>query len=392
MKIAIYSGDIPSTTFIEHLIKGVAETHDVLLFGTRKEAIFYDNRRIKVYGVSKHRILRLIQVKWRVFLLLLRYPSRFKRALKEVNKLDSYYNKYNAFCKVVPVLLYLPDVFHVQWAKDLEKWLFLKTAFGVKLIVSLRGAHINYSPIAEPQLADSYRNNFPEVDGFHAVSAAIAREAQQYGAPKDSIEVIHSLVPKVTFEQFATYKKREGNVVRLVSVGRFHWKKGYRYALDAVKMLKDKGLSVSYTIISSNSITEDILFQMHQLDLKNEVTVLNGLPQQQLFETMKTFDCLLLPSLEEGIANVVLEAMALGIPVVSTNCGGMAEVVVPNETGWLVPVRDPETLAEAIQTVCQTPEADLQRIVLNAHGFVKTHFNAEAGIKQFLGLYESLFE
>ena len=69
---------------------------------------------------------------------------------------------------------------------------------------------------------------------------------------------------------------------------------------------------------------------------------------------MQDFDLLILPSLNEGIANVVLEAMALGIPVISADCGGMSEVVLPNETGWLVPVRDSEAMGEAIIEFTQT--------------------------------------
>jgi colanic acid/amylovoran biosynthesis glycosyltransferase len=68
----------------------------------------------------------------------------------------------------------------------------------------------------------------------------------------------------------------------------------------------------------------------------------------------------------------------------------MTEVVIPKETGWLVPVRDPEALANAIVEIKDTSEAELQDITKNAHHFVQEHFNAEDSIQQFLELYESI--
>ncbi|WP_242087530.1 glycosyltransferase family 4 protein [Aestuariivivens sediminis] len=392
LKISVYSGAIPSTTFIEHLIKGIATKHQVFLFGSIKSRTAYNNPKVRIYGHYKNRLINLIISLWRLVLLAVLYPRRIKVLKHEILKQYSRYAKYQHFIKILPVLLHLPDIFHIQWAKDLEPWFFLKEHLNVKLIVSLRGAHINYSPITNAALAKSYQSLFPKVDGFHAVSEAIAKEAQKYNAPEEKIEVIHSLLPKTTLQYFEGYKKRNPKQIHLVSVGRFHWKKGYRYALDALKLLKDRGVNVNYTIISSNCISEEILFQIHQLDLVEEVRILNGLPQHQLFGNLKTYDCFILPSLEEGIANVVLEAMALGVPVISTNCGGMAEVVIPNETGWLVPVRDHEALAEAVQELIHTSEAELQHIVLNAHDFVKKNFNAEKSIAQFLALYERVMD
>jgi colanic acid/amylovoran biosynthesis glycosyltransferase len=127
---------------------------------------------------------------------------------------------------------------------------------------------------------------------------------------------------------------------------------------------------------------------MHQLELEQHITLIGAMPQEDLIETLKSYDVLLLSSVEEGIANVVLEAMAVGLAVISTDCGGMAEVVGHKGTGWLVPVRDPQAIADAIVEVSETSELELQHITQNAHQFVKTHFNAEDGIRRFHELYE----
>src|SRR5690606_18392930 len=135
---------------------------------------------------------------------------------------------------------------------------------------------------------------------------------------------------------------------------------------------------------------EDLVFAMHQLGLQDRIHFQKPMNQQNLFKFMKSFDVFLLPSLSEGIANVVLEAMAIGLPVVSTDCGGMPEVIKQGETGWIVPIRNPEAMAHAIESIMEMPQEVLHNITTNAHIFVKTHFQAADSINQFLELYENI--
>lgn len=390
MKIAIFSGSIPSTTFIEHLIEGVAETHSVLLFGVLQKPKKYKSSQIKIYNTPKNKVLNLLKTGVRTIKLLLKRPKDLFKLLKEVKQFNTLFSKWNWYTKWLPIVLNKPDILHLQWAKDVEHYMFLKREFNIKILLSLRGAHINYSPISDPNLAEIYKEEFSNIDAFHAVSKAISLEAQKYAAAPSRIHVIHSPIPKQFFESFTTLKKEQKHIFQIVSVGRFHWKKGYNYMLDTLVLLKQQGMLVSYTIIGPKEYTEDLLFQMHQLELAEDIKLIDTLPQEKLIQTLKSFDLLVLPSVEEGIANVVLEAMAIGLPVLSSNCGGMAEVVIPKETGWLVPVRDTEAFANAIVEIKDISEAELQNIAKNAHYYVKKHFNAEDSIKQFLSLYKSI--
>ncbi|PWI31510.1 hypothetical protein DI383_02245 [Flavobacteriaceae bacterium LYZ1037] len=390
MKIAIFSGSIPSTTFIEHLIEGVAKTHTVWLFGVKHSPKKYKASNIKIVATPKAKLLNLWVTFFRTIWLLLKSPKDIFKLLIEIKQFPSLYTKWNWYSKWLPIILYKPDILHIQWAKDVEYYMFLKKEFDIKIILSLRGAHINYSPVVNPKLAAIYRQEFPHIDGFHAVSKAIGLEAQMYGAPPKRIQVIHSPVPKCFFEEYLILNKNESKIIQIVSVGRFHWIKGFKYMLDAIFLLKQKGKQVNYTIIGPQKFSEELLFQIHQLGLEKDIKLMASLPQDKLIITLKTFDMLVLPSLKEGIANVVLEAMALGLPVLSSDCGGMPEVVIPKNTGWLVPVRDPEALANAIVEIKDTSVAELQNITKNAHHFVQEHFNAEDSIQQFLELYESI--
>ncbi|WP_417876890.1 glycosyltransferase family 4 protein, partial [Winogradskyella sediminis] len=182
----------------------------------------------------------------------------------------------------------------------------------------------------------------------------------------------------------------QDKTIRLVSVGRFHWKKNYESALHTIAILKHKGYRIHYTIIGPDEFTEALLFQCHQLNLVDDVTLVGSMSQSELIPFLQQFHAMLLPSVEEGIANVVLEAMAIGLPVVSTDCGGMAEVVFPKETGWLVPVRDAEAMADAVIDLSITSKLELHTITKRAHQFVKREFNAEDSISKFVRMYEGV--
>jgi colanic acid/amylovoran biosynthesis glycosyltransferase len=295
------------------------------------------------------------------------------------------------------VLWHKPDVFHVQWAKGLADWMWVKE-FGVKLVLSLRGAHINYSPIANLELAAMYCQHFPQVDGFHAVSHAIAKEATSYGAPAHRIKVVYSGLPQFESQvdaaieadiQVLDSESGESKPLHIISVGRPHWKKGYTYALDACNILKRAGFSFKYTIIGGRDDIE-LLYQVHDLNLQDEVC----LSEQQPFETVKRMmqnaDILLLPSVEEGIANVVLEAMALGTLVLSTNCGGMAEVITDSQNGFLVPIRNSEAIAKAVMHITALSlERKLEILQCAQNTIVEQHTENQM-TSGMIGLYQEV--
>lgn len=384
LKIAIYSGTIPSTTFIERLIAGLADSgHALYLFGVKTERI-RPKTRVFNYGYVNTPMYKLLYLASYVFLLRMFKP-------KAKQKLDRWLRQANRFglydrVKAYPVLWHQPDVFHVQWAKGLDEWLWVQ-AFGIKLVLSLRGAHINYSPIADTKLAAMYKENFPKVDGFHAVSKAIGLEAQKYGADPQRIHTVYSGL------DLNDWTVRDGShkdkLCRMISIGRPHWIKGYTYALDACKLLQKAGYEFEYTIVGGAKDIE-LLYQVADLALQQEVRLLGALPFEQVKKHIQQSDLLLLPSMEEGIANVVLEAMALGTLVLSTDCGGMDEVIQDGDNGFLIPLRDSEGMARKIQDIASLSEEKKQQIRETALQTIKEKHSEAQMVEGMMALYEGL--
>lgn len=390
MRIAIYSGEIPSTTFIERLIEGMADRgHQVYLYGAGKASRSYPDSVIATPYRGKVSQLWLY-LKYALLLRLFR-PSEKRRL--DALVMPARANRKIRFklgMKYYPVLWHRPDIFHVQWAKDIDAWRWVQD-FGMKLVLSLRGAHINYSPIANRRLAESYRRNFPRLDAFHGVSLAIGQEAQKYAAAPARIRTIYSGLDldRLPFEPRLDYWSSTERPLQLLSVGRAHWKKGYHYALDCCKMLKDRGFDFRYTIIGAAG-DEELLYKRRAWGLEEAVTLEGRVGFTEVAHCMRTADLLLLPSVEEGVANVVLEAMAVGTPVLSTDCGGMAEVIEEGRTGWLVPIRQPEAMAAKIQAVAvQSPEA-VRNITHRARRYVEERHTRERMVFEMESMYQTL--
>ena len=388
LKIAVYSGSIPSTTFIERLIVGLSEMgHEVLLFGGRNGKTlpqYPDNVRTYESQTGWRKALQLAEYSLKLWLSQRAAKARLDRFIRKKSHNRRQFARYAS--KYYPVLIHRPDIFHLQWAKSLEDWMWVQE-FGIKLIVSLRGAHINYSPIADPELAATYRRLFPLVDGFHGVSQAIVDEAAKYGLRKERTAVVYSGLDISLLPFTPAPPPSGGHKLQLLSVGRAHWKKGYAYALRAIKILKEEGIAFTYTIVGGAE-DEELRFLRHQLGLTKEVRLLGKVPFAAVQQLIRDSNLLLLPSVEEGIANVVLEAMALGLPVCSTDCGGIREVIAHQKNGWLVPVRQPKNMATAIKEMLALSREDRQRLIEAARQTVERQHNKARMLQDMDELYQ----
>jgi glycosyltransferase involved in cell wall biosynthesis len=380
-KIALYAGEIPSSTFIERLIEGLAIKNTVLLFGYQKNKVKYSSRNIKVITYTGKVSKFLLLIKYSFLLMLFNYKD--KKKLDIIIRQRSG-NQSFLKTKYYPVLYHKPDVFHLQWAKGVAEWRWVQ-AFGIKYILSLRGTHLTISPYADQKLKDDFITYFPEINGFHAVSEAMKNEVLQYGMAPEKIQVVYS---GLDLEKLSFEPKINNKQPNIISIGRNHWVKGYNYALDACKILKNNDFDFKYTIIGIDTHAEELVFQKSDLDLNNCVAFIKTIPFIEVMETLKAADILLLPSTEEGIANVVLEAMAVGTIVLTTNCGGMNEVVVDGQNGFIIPTRNPQAIADKILEISKFEAEILQNIKQNARETIEKQHNFNKMVTQMENLYQ----
>jgi len=386
MKVALFTGELPTTVFIQRLVDGLAGCGiHLMLIGKKKRKIKSFSTDVKVISPREGLSLFLLFLRFSLFLKFKK--SKQKRAL-DYHLIHSGLFSWKKRAFFYPVLYHQPDIFHIQWVKSIKDWNWVED-FGIKLVVSLRGAHINYSPLNSPELAQTYLASFPKVSRFHAVSNAIALESQIYGAPAERIDVVYSGLP---LEQLV-YQPKDilKSPLQIISVGRNHWKKGYVVALDAMNLLKQYEIPFHYTLVGVTP-DEELLFQYHELELQDEVTFLSSIDFDAVVKMIQDADVLLLPSIEEGIANVVLEAMALGTLVITTDCGGMTEVVSQHKSGIVVPVLNPDAMAEALQFVSQITLEQYQAYTHEARKVIEEQHHETRMIQDMQSLYQKALQ
>jgi glycosyltransferase involved in cell wall biosynthesis len=169
----------------------------------------------------------------------------------------------------------------------------------------------------------------------------------------------------------------------ILYVGRLASKKGVEYLIQAVADM-DRQL----TIVGDGS-ERDRLENLAS-ETNADVVFEGKVPPDEVAQYYRDAELLVLPSTEgEGMPNVVLEAMAWGLPVVATDSGGLPTVINDGTTGYLVPMRDPEALKEAITSVLKNPETK-QAMGNAAREYVRTHHSWETLVSELEQVYESV--
>lgn len=380
MRIAIIAGGIPSTTFIDALINGLSERgYLVTVIGKKTKPYSYSNN-VNTIEIPSQRIYRFL------FILVNLWKMPFndiKRIYKNANTLALALFDYLYY---LPIFMAKPDKVHIQWAADLNNRELLFDLFPDKIILSLRGAHINYTPIIKPEFGDCYKKAFPKVHKFHAVSDAIALEAIKYGASIHKIYTIYTSVNEDLLKK-TIQPKSATEPLKLIVVGRFHWVKGYNYLLDALGILKKQKTPFNLLMIAGNEVPEEVIFSIHQYNLKDTIKIVNNLPHCEVLKHIENSDLLILPSVDEGIANVVIESMAIGTPVISSNCGGMQEVIRNGINGFLYKNRNALDLSNKIIEFNNMNTLERNKISINAKETINTKFKRSRMLDEFIQFY-----
>jgi colanic acid/amylovoran biosynthesis glycosyltransferase len=383
MKIIIFDGSFKTTAFINRLIEGlVSNDVEVFVLG------FNEELKQPLKGV-KYVALGSSANKLKFMWISLSWGLRSKSLLKTLKRLisgdKSQLKQQNLKAALQDIQ---PDVVHVQWVSHISLFEDLLKSQTYKFVLSQRGFQTNVRPFVDKVNFNYLQIWLPQFSGFHSVSQAVSKEGDKIYKSQNKID--HVVYTGLDLSRFAFNSLAVQNkVLEIISVGRPHWIKGYDIALKALALLKMKGLEFNYQIIGAEG-NQELLFLRKELDLEAEVKFLPKLPQQKVFDAMQTSSVFLLPSIEEGIANVAVEAMALGCPVISTNCGGMEELITHQKEGWIVPVYDYKAMAAQISEFSQLDSEYIKIIKKEARRKVEQQHNEGKMIEDMIQLYTKI--
>jgi glycosyltransferase involved in cell wall biosynthesis len=147
----------------------------------------------------------------------------------------------------------------------------------------------------------------------------------------------------------------------ITSVGQLKEKKGFQYLLQACQILKSRDYIFNCQIIGEGNLRQELEQQIHELSLEKFVTLRGALPHESVIQEYQHSTLFVLPCItgsdgdRDGIPNVILEAMAMQLPVISTQHSGIPEVIKSGINGLLIPPADVQALADAIASLINDP-------------------------------------
>ncbi|MFQ5628509.1 MAG: glycosyltransferase family 4 protein, partial [bacterium] len=177
----------------------------------------------------------------------------------------------------------------------------------------------------------------------------------------------------------------------LLAVGRLVEKKGFPYLIEACKQLREQGIQFRCEIAGDGPMHAQLEKQVWQSGLDDAIVLHGALPPEEIKKFYAQASLFVLPSFitksgdRDGIPNVILEAMAMALPVVATRVSGIPEAIVHEETGLLVPEKDADALAQAIINLLSNP-ARRQQLGNAGRERVTHKFTLEANVKQKMEL------
>lgn len=191
-----------------------------------------------------------------------------------------------------------------------------------------------------------------------SVSDSLKRHALSLGIPAEKLQVVGNGVDTEKF--FPMDKQAARNNLNipsdapvLISVGGLVERKGFHRVIDCLPALRQRFPGIQYLIVggpcAEGDMRAELEAQVARLGLGGQVKFLGAMPSQALRQPLSAADVFVLATRNEGWANVFLEAMACGLPVIATDVGGNREVVCRDDLGAIVPFGDQAMLAAAIE-------------------------------------------
>jgi len=254
------------------------------------------------------------------------------------------------------------DVVHCHYGPNgllgalLRRWGLIEG----KLVVSLHG--FDMSRLVRESGERVYDDLFREADALLPVSRRWRARLIEMGCPEGKV-LVHPMGIDLRSFPFRPRSLAPGEPVRFVTVARLVEKKGVEYALRALARLIEGGLAAEYVVVGDGPLRAALEELARSEPLRGAVRFTGPVPSAQVARILDGAHVMLAPSVtasdgdEEGIPVSIMEAMASGLPVVATRHSGIPELVEHGVSGTLVPERDVDALAGAMERMARGPQA-----------------------------------
>jgi glycosyltransferase involved in cell wall biosynthesis len=263
-------------------------------------------------------------------------------------------------------------------------WLCYRSVDELPYIISLRGSDVPGRharlKLDYKLLAPVFRHIWENADAIVANSSGLKKRALKF-LPSVLIEVIPNGVD-LNFFRPAENKPRDAKI-KLLTVGRLSVTKRVEMLIDAVRILRDSGFNAHLTVVGGGALQNRIKHFVTAATLDDRVEITGRIDQENMPQIYQRSDIFVSATLQEGMSNAMLEAMACGLPIVTTPCEGIEELIADN--GIVVGQPGAQAIADAVKSIVDNEQL-YNKMCTQARARAE-QFNWKNAADQYLQIY-----
>jgi len=371
MKIAIFVGQFPSLseTFILNQITGLIDLgHTVKIFAQLRgegnkihQSIFTYNLLEQTYcfNIPQNKLKRIYKALNIIFNNIFKSPVAIFRALN--------FFKYKKLAISLRLLFYINpflnedfDIIHCHFGPSGMIAIYIREILKLetKIITTFHGYDLRLAMGKSPSM---YKKLLDEGDLFQCVSNYTRDSLIKLGASSSKLInlPLGIDVKKFPLKWGVKNNIKDDNNIIILTVARLVEEKGLFYGIKAIEKIYNKYkniFKIKYYIIGDGYLYRPLEDYISAINMRDTIYLLGGKNDDEIVKYLNMSDIFLLPSINESFGMVLLEAQAVGLPIVATNVGGIKYAIIENKSGFLVPEKDVDVLVKKIEYLIEHPD------------------------------------
>jgi len=288
------------------------------------------------------------------------------------------------------------DIIHLHswWSVLMIGCAWILKMKGVKFVFSPRGMFSNYSfnhnvnPIKKGIFFNMLTKPVLRKQIFHATALSEEKEIKELFGENTNAFTLPNLLQFPELPLSAIQNRSQNDAINLLFISRVDRKKGIELLLKAVQLLKVEGVNVLLTVIGSSSddYIQELKDLTHSLNINEIVEWKGSVEWKAKFDDILNTDILVLPSYNENFANIILETLYAGRPVILTKYVGLSDYVSNNNMGWVIDT-NPEDIVAAVKEYA-TDKQRWQDKSLQMHNQILADFNQTILAEKYISYYK----
>tara|TARA_Y100000310_G_scaffold339103_1_gene430752 strand:+ start:13302 stop:14474 length:1173 start_codon:yes stop_codon:yes gene_type:complete len=322
------------------------------------------------------------------------------QTLTEKGNISSFMKNPYAFIQMVCYLISMffttlkysknADVIHCQWALSGLVGVAVNKIRKKKLIVTLRGEDL--TALQKPLMKPVFKYVMKNADCVTSNNEELVKVIKQYA--KQSMTIKNGIDTQI-------FKQRSKELIRkklqlpknkqiILFVGWINERKGLKYLIEAMPYVLKNNPETLLLVVGKGPLQEKLQKRVRDLTIKNKVFFVGEKNPEEVADYMSAADLLVLPSLCEGLPNVVLEAFSAGLAVIATDVGGTKEIVQNNKTGFLIQSKNTKQIIEKTNQLLQKPILSKKFVTASKKLLQKQNLTWPKSAKLHIELYKKL--